>query len=61
MKEIANPFDNEDRIKRNNEWLYFHTPNHPHDKQGQKSHIQITRAERSLRFPSSLTQAGDCK
>jgi hypothetical protein len=32
MKEIANPFDNEDRIKRNNEWLYFHTPNHPHDK-----------------------------
>jgi hypothetical protein len=31
MKEIADP-ENEDRIKRNNEWLYFHTPNHPQNK-----------------------------
>jgi hypothetical protein len=32
MKEIANSLEKEERIKKGNEWLYFHTPNHPFDK-----------------------------
>jgi hypothetical protein len=48
MKEIADPLNKEDRIKKGNEWLYFHTPNHPYDKVKTAAFGSQGRADHSI-------------
>ena len=47
MKKMADPFDKEDRIKKGSEWVYFHTPNYPHDKVKVAAFGSQDRADRS--------------
>jgi hypothetical protein len=48
MMELADPFDPQDKIKRGNEWLYFHAPNHPFDKVKTAAFGSQGRADRSV-------------
>ncbi len=46
---------------RKNKWLYFHTPNHPHDKVKTAAFGSEDRADWSAAWQLLLEQAGHCR